>query len=303
MNSRVSAILITLAGCSGNLDPPSLVNKLRVLAVRAQVPNPEPSAPQFSDAHPGDRVTLDALVAGLEGDVDGGVTADMVDYLWFACTPPPGSTSVRDCTGLAAGMVGFLPTCQDQPSASACLLGASATVVYPTATDAPAPSSLYVAVVVAAKPDGALECLGRLGGGQPSGDSCVVALKTLTIQPASVMRNQNPAVTGFLANGNDIHSVPSFKLNQKLMLVPQFQPSVSEVKPDRTNEVLTLSWFATQKDFDHFHSGFSVQPPIENPNNTYTNQSTMSGHVRFWLVLRDDRGGVDWTDGAADFTM
>jgi hypothetical protein len=295
------------AGCTGDLDPPSLVNKLRVLAVRAQVPNLAPNTQSFSDAYPGDLVMLDVLVAGIGGDLDGGVTSDQIDYLWLACTPPPGSTSVRDCAGSAAGMATSVPACQNQPGAAVCLLGTNASATYPTATDAvPMPSSIYVSVIVATRSSGgATGCLSRLAQDQAPGESCVVALKTLTIQPPDAQRNENPAVSTFIVNGSaDIHSTPTLVIGKQLALSPSPMPSVSsEEKPGGQGEVLTYSWFATQKDFDHFHSGFSPQPPGENPDNTYTNQSEIPGRVHFWLVLRDDRGGVDWTDGFADFTM
>jgi len=290
------------------LDPPSLVNKLRVLAVRAQIPNPVPNSQTFADAIPGDMVTLDALVAGTEGDVDGGVPVDQIDYLWLACVPPPGSTSVRDCAGSAAPMAGFLPPCRGLSTDSVCLIGAGATVTFPTPPDPiSASSSIYVSVVVAVKAPSqrALDCLQRLAQDQPPGDSCVVALKTLTIQPTNASRNSNPAVSTFNANGNDIHSTPMLFLGNKVGVTPLPLPAVSsEEKPDGTGEVLTYSWFSTQKDFDHFHSGYNPKPPPgENSENTYINQSTMCGRVHFWLVLRDDRGGVDWTDGFADFVM
>jgi hypothetical protein len=293
------------------LDPPSLVNKLRVLAVRAQVPNTDPNAQSFSDPFPGDAVMLDALVAGLAGDVDGGVTPDQIEYYWFACTPPPGSTSVRDCAGSAALMSGFLPTCKDEPGAAVCLIGAGPSVTYQTASDPVSmASSIYVSAVVATKESGgALGCLSRLSHDQAPGDSCVVALKTLTIQPTGVhFRNQNPAVQTFDMNGSAIAVDPVLKLTlgKSILCQPVFQQAVAEVKDDKeTREVLTFSWFATVKDFDHFHSGFVPPPqtPGEDSTNHYTNQSGMPGRVHFWLVMRDDRGGVDWTDGFADFTM
>src|SRR5215471_21713448 len=171
VTSRVSALLIFLVGCSEGLDPPSLVNKLRVLAVRAQIPNPVPNTQTFADAIPGDMVTLDALVAGTDSDVDGGVTPDQIDYLWFACVPPPGSTSVRDCAGSAAPMAGFLPTCRGLSTDAVCLIGAAPTVTYPTPSDPlDVPASIYVSAVVATKPSGgALQCLQRLAQQQPPG--------------------------------------------------------------------------------------------------------------------------------------
>ena len=314
MISRLSAIaLLFVASCSEGLDPPSLVNKLRVLAVRAQVPQPptpdNPNPPPLSDAYPGDTVRLDALVAGIDGDVDGGVDPSQLDYLWLACTPPPGSVSVKDCAGSAAQMAGFLPTCADEPAAPVCLLGASANVSYPTApTPLQAPQSIYVAMVVATQPSGgAAGCLARLSRDEAPGDSCVVSLKTLTVQPFGAVRNASPSVQTFRITGadgsfQDIHSTPGkLPLGKSLKVNPQSaQP---ETKPDGTGEVLTFSWFATQKDFDHFHSGINPQPPHEDPTNSYTNTSNTAGRVHFWLVLRDDRGGVDWTDGFADFVM
>ena len=305
MSSLRSAIALILAtGCSGNLDPPSLVNKLRVLAVRAVVPQPptpdNPNPPPLSDAVPGETVQLDALVAGTDGDIDGGTDPNQLDYLWFACTPPPGSVSVKDCSSSASQMAGFLPTCADEPAAPVCLLGAGPKVTYTTpGTPIQAPQSTYVSLVVATQPSGGAEtCLARLGRDEPPGDSCVVALKTLTLQPFGADRNANPAVQTFTIRGNDIHSTPGgLPLGASLAV----SPIASD--PNGT-QVLTYSWFATQKDFDHFHSGVNPQMnPGENPDNTYTNTSGTPGRVHFWLVLRDDQGGVAWTDGFADFVQ
>jgi hypothetical protein len=311
VSSRLKAVLIALAaGCTGNLDPPSLVNKLRVLAIRSAVPQPptpdNPNPPPFSDAVPGETVQLDALVAGLDGDVDGGTDPSQLDYLWFVCTPPPGSVSVKDCASSAAQMAGLLPSCADEPAAPVCLLGATPMVTYPTpSVPIQTKQSVYVSMVVATQAaGGALGCVERLGRDQAPGDSCVVALKTLTLQPFGNDRNANPVMTTFTIKApnqpvNDIHSTPGgLPLGTSLAV----SPIASD--PDRT-QVLTFSWFATQKDFDHFHSGFVPPPqtPGENPDNTYTNTSGTAGRVHFWLVLRDDSGGVAWTDGFADFVQ
>ena len=306
---RAAVLVALVAGCSGNLDPPSLVNKLRVLAIRAAVPQPptpeNPNPPPFSDAAPGETMQLDALVAGVEGDVDGGSDPALLDYLWFACTPPPGSVSVKDCAGSASQMAGFLPTCADEPAAPVCLLGASPKVTYPTpGTPIQTKQSIYVSMVVATQASGgAAACLARLGRDEAPGDSCVVALKTLTLQPFDADRNANPFLGTFHIAGadgslQDIHSTPSgLPLGKTLAVTP------SGGDPNGM-QVLTYSWFATQKDFDHFHSGFNPNSnPGEKSDNTYTNTSGTAGRVHFWLVLRDDSGGVAWTDGFADFVQ
>jgi hypothetical protein len=304
--------LLAQGGCSGGLDPPTLVNKLRVLAVRSRVEQPPPDGPsRRADAWPGDTVALDALVVGTDLQFDGGAPPSSLSRLWFACQPPPGSTDVKDCATAAAALgQTAAPDCASQPDAAVCIVGTDLVVSLPIPATRPAPSSVFVTLVVATDESGGpLACLTRAGQGQPPGDACVIALKTINVIAPDAsgqdLRNQNPPVSSILIQGQDVHTDPPLRLQlgQKVVVQPDFDPDVaSEVKIcpvplECAREVLTFSWFATQKDFDHFHSGYSPSPPAERSDNVYTDQGSEPGAVFLWLVVRDDRGGVGWTDG------
>jgi len=296
-------VVLAAAGCGGTLDPPSLVTKLRVLAVRAQP----------ADVLPGQMTTLDALVVGLADQVDGGADPGALDYLWLACLPPPGSSDVKDCAAAAGSLIASgsgLQACAQNPGAAVCLLGTEAQVQYQPASDAAAGNVFITMVVATVASEGAVACVRRVAGPPAAspGDSCVISLKTLKVQAAAAEINTNPAVSTFTvgplpAGATDIHTDPPlvFKLKTKLSLQPIYQPAVaSELKPNGTREVLTFSWFATHKNFDHFHSGYAVDASgtvTERDDNTWTDDGDVPGLVFFWLVVRDDRGGVGWTDG------
>lgn len=105
MRARLFRCLLVgfaLVGCGEPFDPPSLVNKLRLLAIRAEAPEIAPPVrgndglpvdPQ-PEGHAPDRTTLTSLVADPAQAADPGRRA-MVVYI--ACTPRPGSLEPSIC--------------------------------------------------------------------------------------------------------------------------------------------------------------------------------------------------------------
>jgi hypothetical protein len=61
-------------------------------------------------------------------------------------------------------------------------------------------------------------------------------------------------------------------------------------------EAMRVAWFVTDGDFDHDGTGRTEKEA----RNAYSeNQWVAPGakaRVHFWFVLRDDRGGVGWTE-------
>ena len=59
-------------------------------------------------------------------------------------------------------------------------------------------------------------------------------------------------------------------------------------------EGMRLSWYATGGEFEHDRSGRTEeQASVPYADNAWT-APDHAGDVRLWVVLRDDRGGVDW---------
>ncbi len=92
----------------------------------------------------------------------------------------------------------------------------------------------------------------------------------------------------------------------------------AEIESDGTYEVLTLSWYTTSGSFDNSRSVFipvgcsdptlcpesSPAPTTTSPYKPPTaddlpKTTDASGVVRYWAVVRDDRGGIGWLAGSA----
>lgn len=59
-------------------------------------------------------------------------------------------------------------------------------------------------------------------------------------------------------------------------------------------EALFVSWYATAGKFDNRRTGVSESDPDEPGTTNRWVAPQASGEVRFWIVIRDDRGGVGW---------
>jgi hypothetical protein len=67
-------------------------------------------------------------------------------------------------------------------------------------------------------------------------------------------------------------------------------------------EAIRVSWFATDGAFDHDTTGRTQEESIAGANttdNTWTAPAT-KGVVHMWIVIRDDRGGVGWSEVKVD---
>ncbi len=70
---------------------------------------------------------------------------------------------------------------------------------------------------------------------------------------------------------------------------------------DMQRESLRVSWFATGGSFDHDVTGRSQTETETFTQNVWTAPTT-PGPVYFWMVLRDNRGGVDFAATEVEVT-
>jgi hypothetical protein len=70
--------------------------------------------------------------------------------------------------------------------------------------------------------------------------------------------------------------------------------AVTQSLVDR-RESIRVSWYATDGSFDHDRTGRDeTEADLTNTSNVWTAPDKVT-QVRFWLVIRDDRRGVNWT--------
>jgi hypothetical protein len=65
-------------------------------------------------------------------------------------------------------------------------------------------------------------------------------------------------------------------------------------------EAIRLSWFATGGDFDHDRTGRAEDDRVPPTSENGWTAPARAGDVRLWVVIRDDRGGVGWSEVHVD---
>jgi hypothetical protein len=114
--------------------------------------------------------------------------------------------------------------------------------------------------------------------------------------------NNNPVLIGLSAQvGGSTRALDALPLGAEVLLTASFDAGSAEpfVVFDPTTgtlvdrrETLLLSWYANAGTFDRSHS--EPAAPSSSASNLWR-APDVAGPVRLWLVLRDDRGGVDFT--------
>jgi hypothetical protein len=313
---RALAVAVLIAGCGSDLPSASFIDKLRVLAVRAEPPEVAPGAPTRLG-----RLAVEPPVPSATDDA--GALAPL-STLWLACGLPSGVSVPLPC-GVGPDAPGFQ------------VIGSDAEVSYTpdgSSLGSDGTGEVLLTVVVADTPGGAAGCLAGVGqSGLPAEpDRCVIALKRLTVSdPARVLAppNANPSLTSFtvedsggapepLADASMSYASASYAVAGKAMtLATTRADGAAEIKPDGTYEALSISWFSDGGKIDGGRSaldppGCSSQadcakkPPVSGASTSWDPpgakpQPTAApdGTVRFWAVVRDDRGGVNWLSGSA----
>jgi hypothetical protein len=317
--------LLAVGACSNDLPAASFIDKLRVLAVRAEPP----------EVAPGETTVLDLLavepnVQQLDGAAPAPLTA-----VWLACA----LLTVAPC-GIGSGADGGAPTspplCKDQPSAPLCLIGTELGASYAPdvgVLGGTASTQILITVAVADTDAGATGCLLDIANnnGIPTNpDHCVVSLKRLQISDPAQRTgapNHNPTFADFYAtspggfvepldDGKGVWLAAPGEDLAEWDIAAHRSDDAAEQKSDGTYEVLDASWFTTAGHLDGGRSLYlppgcndSASCPTELPETgedtswfaptaqEATGVVDSSGVVSFWAVIRDDRGGVGWRAG------
>lgn len=271
---------VLCAGCASDFDPQSFVDKLRLIAVKADKP----------DLAPGESTTLTATVAN-----PGGATPTVT---WDACLLPPppatGQSVNQDCIALDGGdqLVHF----GDGPTATATMPMLTAAMVgLPDQTD-----GIYLPVRVRLDADG----------------KSLVSFYSLRIYLGLGDRNDNPALTGIytvpsadagadaqtaIDDGAQPPQPTEVTAKEELALRALLTPESSQTyvvydgdprtTPPRTvTETVRISWYTTAGEFTNEVTG------VEKPDTTLKLDKHLpepGTPIDIWAVARDERGGSD----------
>jgi hypothetical protein len=275
---RLALIALAMAACSSDsFEPVSYVDTLRVLAVRADQ----------SWATPGQTVHLDTLVA----DPTGGGRA--VSWAWSTCVNP-GSQEVSACRAAAAPFATGGPTIDVTVPATA---ESTASGIGTVGVLFAACAGTLTLVATATAP---VTCLDA-GGRTNDRGSFMWGEKRLLV--AGGVRNANPTIAEVLLDGTpwrdgDVRELApcdqasvsdcDASLRHHLELVPA--PGSAETV-DGQKELLVAFFFVSSGGVADDFARADVRPLATDLATIHTPPGTPA---TAWLVLRDDRGGVDW---------
>lgn len=305
--SGVTLLLALLATSCGEFwQPESIIEDLRVLGMKA-----EPA-----ELKPGETAALSALI------LDPSRPNGPVTVLWIGCAPDPfnlgrsacsDASALQDPTTLVTG--GKLP-----PGVS--FIGLNNRASYRTdpdlfsllAADDPRRESGTVGQVLAiafadeSSPVPTMQEISALFARvQAKQLKSVITLFRIKVSE-STTRNTNPAISGFTVEGKahpagahvQVYPVQKLELGVEAPDAA-FEPYV-EVTPttreDKT-ERLTSAWYSTAGRFKDLRVALrsEIKPTFTGPGNPEFPLDVIPPRRAgtFWVVLRDTRGGQDWT--------
>jgi len=130
-------------------------------------------------------------------------------------------------------------------------------------------------------------------------------------QLADLLLDPAGAATPLFASGQTAAPSPgTVSAAQKVTLQADWSPASQEtflvwdvisLSLVMQTESLRLSWFATGGTFGHDATGRSATETETFTQNSWTAPPT-AGPVHFWIVLRDNRGGLDFAEAEIDVT-
>jgi hypothetical protein len=297
--SALTVLPVLLLGCGEQLEPGTKIDSFRVLAEQADLPY----------AHPGENVQLTALAHDPAGRT--------VTWAWASCVNPQSS----DLAGCLARIAE-----NPDPQSAVFAMGADQNapqVMIPgdviAALPARARNGASVGIVSAACP-GALS-FGEGPGGLPfvckevgtdremALDEFSVGIKRITVRETD--RNQNPIISGVTFDGADW---PAGEVKQitgtcdtdeftydtcddgdKHQIALELPAGTVESGTDELgqdfSEAVVVQYYATEGIFEN-----EVKVAAETKNGWVARKSAAGQQLSFWFVVRDNRGGVSWTE-------
>ena len=283
MRRALALLPLCLAACAEALPSTAVIDKLRVIAIRAEPP----------EGAPGTSVNLDALV------VDPLSAQRELASTWFACVPARGQ-AVTSCLSFATETPIL---CTLQPEAPFCVISVDNTASYQLPELAlagrPAGESGQVVITQVVAPAGTLTaCADHFRNeGTPAPD-CDVSIKRLVVSHAA-HPNQNPSLADFQIDGMpvpalDAATVPTIMSDSKHTLsVVLGAGSVEAIDPPMNGlavESPYLSYYTTDGKLD------PVRTDAVETQSDLTAPSTPEA-LKLFVVVHDGRGGTAWTGG------
>jgi hypothetical protein len=317
-----------LAACDSDLPVASFIDKLRVLAVRAEPAEVMPDGVTELTALAVEPSHLPAAAAPLS-------------FLWLACRVPPGVASPLPC-GLNPGELDgtvLPPACGEPFDGDLCVLSSDGKAELQPAASLFGDTRIgqvLVTLVVADTGAGAAACLletARNGGLPVEADRCVISIKRVAVRDPAVPTEEGPRPNNHNPRLDRLDLMDADgtlrSLTRPGAAVPADDGAIerrlstlraseaAEQKPDGSYEALSISWFTTAGSIQGGRSSFDP-PGCETQEECATRlpeleaetrwespaperlaaQVDASGRVRLWAVVRDDRGGVGWIEGS-----
>ncbi|MBI5498991.1 MAG: hypothetical protein HY907_02020 [Deltaproteobacteria bacterium] len=265
------AAAASVAGCASDMAPQSLVERFRIIAVRADVP----------DGPAGTTVTLDALVADPQGE------GRALSWLWVACLLGPSLDPEACADPERGGIVG---------------IGMEPTFTFTTPPPAEDRTEAQVMVTLAVCAGGTFELPADGGAagtpGCAGGDGAVAYKRVFSRETGAY--NHNPGLAGLTLDGAAWGDETSERAActgdscEPLELIATLAEGAAETwteiafgSPRQRTEEVYVSWFATAGSFERIRSG-GEEPTVE-----WTPPEGPAA-VDFWIVVHDGRGGTDW---------
>jgi hypothetical protein len=306
--SLAIALALAVSGCGEDFDPFNRINTLRVLAIKADPPSPGP----------GETTILSTLVftpPALMGDAG----PPTISYQWSWC-PLPGSANE-----------GYPCTVSEQELQSMAMQAGIAVPRYdlgtgPTAMLPHGLNPLLLAQICAGA-EGlpqAIDC----EGGFPvqikvvvkAGGDEVVSVRTLRLRFGTSEPNANPRIDGLAIQLHETMvdlplgetpevTVPRAEISLLKASVPldmvaeRYTGKDENMQVAMLREQLTLTWFVETGDTDEertrwVEGGFRAEKTFENEWTPERVKDYAPGTSKIIVVIRDNRGGVDWRSAA-----
>ena len=279
MNMRPSLCLALLSavslniGCDDTLKRVSLIEETRVLGARAEVDGD----PLRSSPEPGERATVRFFVAAPDGPAS-------VDYALSACAVKPTFNGIPQCSGLP-----FASTQRTESSTEPVAIE----LEVPIATDLDATPHALIRGTIA-RTEVAFEL--DLGSATSNNQSPTFTADALELDAEPWRSVAEPSCDG----------VPSVAARSRhrfgvTLGDGDFEPLVQATSVDPSRETLLVSQFADAGELEHAYLSLTAATPASEREVTWTAPALTDSEprlVRFYFVVRDERGGEDLTTRA-----
>ena len=268
-----------------DLPQASIVDRLRVLAVKAEPP----------EARPGELVTLEGLI------VDPNLDSPLV--IWLACESDDDSGTGLGCAIdfnavlsstsnfeelVEAGVIGMEPGFSPSYTPPEDLLDNLA--------EEDRAEGLYLTIQVTAIPSNLLTASSDQTE-EFDFNAIEIAYKRLIVSEADTP-NENPEITGFMVNGQTIApgQVAEIEADTTTSLEPIFSSDSVQTYEYTTRDGVVetreeepyLTWYTSA---GSYFSPYSIYPFFETK---WFQSETTDTEGSWWVVVRDRRGGMTW---------